>query len=147
TLFRETWKRRRTPLRRPYWEHTALAPRTSGKGCTLSHTPTPAAQEPGGTQEMFLARRRKAAAKGIQIGKTSQGHLSHVAELAAVPTPNAMEGGQTSRGGKRKGELLMGGIVQLATVPTPMAGSPATETYNAAGNNDYSRKIVELATV
>jgi hypothetical protein len=26
-----------------------------------------------------------------------------------------------------------------------MAGSPATETYNAAGNNDYSRRIVELA--
>jgi hypothetical protein len=26
-----------------------------------------------------------------------------------------------------------------------MAGSPATETYNAAGNNDSSRKTVELA--
>ena len=35
----------------------------------------------------------------------------------------------------------------LASVPTPMAGSPATETYNAAGNSDYSRRIVELATV
>ena len=34
----------------------------------------------------------------------------------------------------------------LASVPTPMSGSPATETYNAAGNNDYSRKIVELAS-
>ena len=37
--------------------------------------------------------------------------------------------------------------VCLATVPIPMAGSPATETYNAAGNNDYSRKMVELASV
>jgi hypothetical protein len=27
-----------------------------------------------------------------------------------------------------------------------MAGSPATETYNEAGNNDYSRKVVELTT-
>ena len=35
----------------------------------------------------------------------------------------------------------------LASVPTPMVGSPATETYNAAGNNDYSRKIVELASI
>ena len=34
----------------------------------------------------------------------------------------------------------------LASVPTPMSGSPATETYNAAGNSDYSRKIVELAS-
>lgn len=33
------------------------------------------------------------------------------------------------------------------SVPTPMAGSPATETYNAAGNSDYSRRIVELAAV
>lgn len=30
--------------------------------------------------------------------------------------------------------------------PTPMAGSPATETYNAAGNTDYSRRVVELAS-
>jgi hypothetical protein len=36
--------------------------------------------------------------------------------------------------------------VHLASVPTPMAGSPATETYSAAGNNDYSRKIVQLAS-
>jgi hypothetical protein len=28
-----------------------------------------------------------------------------------------------------------------------MAGSPATETYNAAGNSDYSRRIVELASL
>ena len=43
------------------------------------------------------------------------------AQLSAVPTPNAMEGGQTSRSGKRKGELLMGGIVQLASVCSPTA--------------------------
>ena len=144
TLFTLTWKERATPLGRRYLERAVSVLRTSGKGCTsvpmpqvhdkqgpkteeqqaamkakghgvanlnetamLSSVPTPAAQEPGGTQEMFLARRRNAAARGISIGKTSQGHMSHVA--------------------------------QLATVPTPMAGS-------AAGNNDYSRKIVELAT-
>ena len=33
----------------------------------------------------------------------------------------------------------------LAGWPTPMAGSPATESYNEAGNNDSSRKTVELA--
>ena len=32
----------------------------------------------------------------------------------------------------------------LAGWPTPMAGSPATENYNEAGNNDSSRKTVEL---
>jgi len=30
--------------------------------------------------------------------------------------------------------------------PTPMAGSPGTENYNPAGNTDYSRKVVELAS-
>jgi hypothetical protein len=30
-------------------------------------------------------------------------------------------------------------------LPTPMAGNPGTEDYNAAGNTDSSRKTVELA--
>ena len=71
TLFVETWKRRVTPLRRRYWEHTARAPLTSGSGCT------------------------------------------------SVP---------------------------IDSLPTPMAGTPAQNGNSAAGNNDYSRKIVELAT-
>ena len=97
TLFKLTWRRKRTPLGRLYLEQQALGLRTSGKGCT------------------------------------------------SVPTPNLPSGGPNPRGSK--GELPMGGIVQLATVPTPMAGSPATETYNAAGNTDYSCRIVELASV
>jgi hypothetical protein len=32
--------------------------------------------------------------------------------LSGWPTPNAMEGGSTSRSGSRKGELLIGGLVQ-----------------------------------
>jgi hypothetical protein len=139
--------------------------------------------------------------------------------LAAWPTPNAMEGGQTSRSGERKDEVLMGGMARLASWrtpdrtdsdrgvhphpdaqagshslvtesglaswsspsardwkdtpgmattgtdpdgtererldqlprqahlsgwPTPMAGSPATEEYNEAGNNDSSRRTQAL---
>jgi hypothetical protein len=37
------------------------------------------------------------------------------------------------------------GIAQMAPWPTPMAGTPAQNGYNAAGNNDSSRKTVELA--
>lgn len=33
---------------------------------------------------------------------------------------------------------------EMASWPTPMAGSPATETYNEAGNTDSSRKTVAL---
>ena len=32
----------------------------------------------------------------------------------------------------------------LAVWPTPMAGSPGSETYNEAGNTDSSRRTVEL---
>lgn len=45
-------------------------------------------------------------------GHTKPHDLSNMAALAAWPTPNAMEGGQTSRSGERKDELLMGGMVQ-----------------------------------
>lgn len=74
----------------------------------------------------------------------------------SVPTPNTMDTlppmdyerrlnhpsrpGRTTSGNLRE-------VVTLGSVPTPMAGSPATETYNAAGNTDYSRRIVELAAV
>ncbi len=38
--------------------------------------------------------------------------LQTQAAMAFWPTPNAMEGGQTSRSGKRKDELLLGGLVR-----------------------------------
>lgn len=49
------------------------------------------------------------------LERRAQGHmlnLDDVATLAGWPTPNTMDGGQTSRGGDRKDELLMGGLVQ-----------------------------------
>jgi len=46
--------------------------------------------------------------------------LNMGAQLADWPTPNTMTGGQTSRGGTRKGEPLMGGLVQLASWATPV---------------------------
>ena len=41
---------------------------------------------------------------------------------------------------------LLGRVVWLTGWPAPMAGSPATENYNEAGNNDSSRKTVALVT-
>ena len=57
--------------------------------------------------------------------------LPRVAQLAAWPTPNTMEGGQTSRGGKRKGEALMGGLVGWATPKVADGrGNPYDPTEN-----------------
>jgi len=108
TLFVETWKRRVTPLRRRYWEHTARAPLTSGSGCTSVPTPQAADMTGGGQAKRALRSHR-------ENGVAQSANLNDYA--------------------------------MLASVPTPMAGSPATETYNAAGNNDYSRRIVELCGV
>ena len=52
-------------------------------------------------------------ATGVSATERQGGeNLSVIANLAFWPTPNAMEGGQTSRSGKRKDELLMGGLVR-----------------------------------
>ena len=108
TLFKQTWKRKRTPLGRSYLEHTAQGLRTSGKGCTSVPTPNTMDTLP----PMDYERRLNHPSRP---GRTTSGNLREV--------------------------------VTLGSVPTPMAGSPATETYNAAGNTDYSRGIVELASV
>lgn len=100
TLFAETWKRKATPLRRRYWEHTASVRRTSGSGCTSVPSP-------------------KASAAGPDYAILDR---------------------------EESGGISLATATALASVPTPMAGSPATETYNAAGNTDYSRRIVELAS-
>jgi hypothetical protein len=48
--------------------------------------------------------------------------------------------------GKNTVPLYLGEVAEMAAWPSPLSGSPATETYNAAGNNDSSRKTVELVT-
>jgi hypothetical protein len=52
--------------------------------------------------------------RGVNAGNP----LETAARMAAWPTPNAMGGGQTSRGGDRKDELLIGGLVGSWATPT-----------------------------
>jgi hypothetical protein len=54
--------------------------------------------------------------------------------LTGWPTPNAMEGGATSRSGDRKDELLIGGLVRGITTPSSTAETrnPAASALNAA---------------
>ena len=132
TLFKQTWKRRVTPLGRRYLEHTASVRRTSDNAFTS--LPTPCQQD------------------GPK-GGPSQGtdRLPGAASLASVNTPQYTDyhSGQAKRHlnrkeshhGRRNNDLAM-----LATVPTPMAGMPAQKGYNEAGSTDYARKIVSLAS-
>lgn len=45
-------------------------------------------------------------------GHTASARRTSASDCTGWPTPNAMEGGSTSRSGDRKGELLIGGLVQ-----------------------------------
>lgn len=86
---------------------------------------------------------------------TSSGHVIYRLRASAPrtsgsgctswPTPNAMDGGQTSRGGDRKGELLMGGLVQPASWPTPQGadGTRGSKTMQRRGTN-YTMKGAAL---
>lgn len=147
TLFAETWKRRVTPLRRRYWEHTASVPRIGDSGFTS--VPTPTSQDHKSDGPKVLARIGTDQMRDTDQGLRNFAQLAtvptpmagspateaynaagnsdysrRIVELAALPTPNAMEGGQNSRGGSRIGELLKGGIVKLATVATPTCPAP-----------------------
>ena len=120
TLFAETWKRKATPLRRRYWEHTASAHRTSDSA-SISSVPTPKAQdgERGVCQSsitgLIEGTRRPS---GAQRGK----ELNITAKLAAIPTPRGTDG---SKGGPNqagsKGDLMLPSMAALSTVSSPSA--------------------------
>jgi len=87
-----TWKTRVTPAGRPICALRASGHHTSGKGCTgwLSPQAADSKRVDGGTVPTLPA----------------------AVQLMGWPTPNAMEGGATSRSGERKDELLIGGLIR-----------------------------------
>lgn len=114
----------------------------------LSSWATPAAQEAGGTPEQFLARKELLnGACGVSL--TS---LALQAQTASWPTPTVLGSSNTrnatanrSVGAKKAhaGTTLVD-AADFASWPTPMAGSPAMNGNNEAGNTDSSRKTVAL---
>src|SRR5262249_54532936 len=92
TMFVLTWKDRLTPSGRLIPALRASGRRTSDKGCTS--WPTPCAQPAESSPEACLERKRRAVAKGSQMG-ISLTDLQVVAKLAAWPTPNTPSGGRS----------------------------------------------------
>jgi len=62
---------------------------------------------------------------------------------ATWPTPCQQDG---PKGGPSQGTDRLPAAAHLASWPTPMAGTPAQNGYNEAGNTDSSRKTVALAS-
>jgi hypothetical protein len=121
TLYKTTWKRKRTALGTPYWAHTASVPRTSASAST--GWATPAAQEPGGTPEQHLARKRAAVAAGAKMGATAVTTLSHQAQLTGWATPTSRDhkdGAMQEVDVPIKG--LLGRQVTLSSAATASAG-------------------------
>jgi len=103
TLFKLTWREKVTPAGRLVYRLAASGRRTLDKDFGLWPTSwaSPRATDP--------------KCGGNYTENCEGKDLPKDASLASWPTPNTMEGGQTSRGGKRKGELLTGGLVGWPT--------------------------------
>lgn len=133
-LYRLTWKVRVTPAGRSIY-----ALRASGHHISVSdlallrgwNTPRATDGSNGGPSQAGGALSADAALTGWPTPHENSGtgpgtegreggmNIQTVAALTGWPTPNTMTGGQTSRGGDRKGEPLMHGAAQLAAWPTP----------------------------
>jgi hypothetical protein len=134
--FALTWKAQATPLRRQICVLRASAHRTSDSGFTGWPTAT------------VTTGAQLATGRGVN-GQTGGLSLGGAATMAAWPTAQSRDGansrsGMPERTGGRRRNL--DDYVTLASWPTPMAGTPAQNGNNAAGNNDSSRKTVALAS-
>ena len=109
-----TWKLRVTPCGRAITALRASAHRTSDSG--FGGWGTPLTNHANGTPEAFLERKRKS----MERGSASMGVC--LSDL----------------------NMQVQAWVPVAGWPTPMAGSPGTDTYNPAGNTDSSRRTVAL---
>jgi len=99
-LFKLTWREKVTPAGRLVYRLAASGRRTSDSDSGSWPTPNTPSGGPN-----------------VKSTPTHTGgmDLEGAVTLTSWPTPNTMEGGQTSRGGKRKGELLTGGLVGWPT--------------------------------
>jgi hypothetical protein len=139
TLFAEKWKRRATPLRRRYWEHTARVRPTSGSACTSVPTPQ--------THDVTTRGNTEADCHYYPHD------LSNAAILASVPSPCTPNGGRscstdvmdatgkTIDGRKHTASLEHAVKFALASCATPNATNADKSVRTAEGaENEAIRK-------
>lgn len=142
TLFTLTWKVRYTPSQRPIFAVRASGLRISDRDCTslakLANWKTP------------CERDHHPAGKHLN-DQQDQIQLAHQVELTNWRSPSASdgEGGVMEIRAETAGKYKLRDEAELANLgawPSPMAGTPAQNGYNEAGNTDSSRKTVELVS-
>lgn len=136
-LFSLTWRASVTPSGRLIYRLRASEARTGDSALASWPTPT----TPSGGQSVphgtTAAGRRPDGSKATVT-------LENVACLSGWATPTTSEGTGSKRADNKQGGESLRTQALLAAWPTPMAGSPGTDTYNEAGNTDSSRKTVAL---
>jgi hypothetical protein len=93
----------------------------------------------GGRKPADLSRLTRDSGSKVQLT------INHAAHLSAWPTPTTRDWKDGKQNSNVPVNALLGREVWATGWPTPMAGTPAQNGNNAAGNNDSSRKTVELA--
>jgi hypothetical protein len=159
TLYTLTWKERATPSGRLICALRASARRTSDSASGLLGWPTPhlnsttgpgAEGREGGLNIQTAAQLSSwptPTSRDWKDGSECQNVplnalLGRVAWLTTWNTPRATDG---SNGGPNQSGGALPADAAMAGWPTPRAGTPAQNGNNEAGNNDSSRKTVELA--
>ena len=170
TVFTTTWKRADTPSGRLICRLAASERFIAGTDCGSWPTPKAEDSESTGAHRgrpdtLTSASRLSAWAtpaqrdyKGTNLksyadrggGRKGEQLPNQVRQMVAWPTPNTPSGGRSVSPDKmdatgrtadgRKHTASLEHAVKFAAWPTPMAGSPATETYNEAGDTMSSRK-------
>lgn len=146
TLFALTWKLKITPSGQWVCLLRASARRTDASACSS----WPTARAADGEKNV---RSLEGSLKEIER-KGGPQDLNQAACLASWATPSARDWHSASgspeflagRAEQTRGKPLSEQAFTLAIWPTPMAGTPAQNGNNAAGNNDSSRKTVALCS-
>lgn len=144
TLFKLIWKQRSTPAGRSICALRASALRTSGKDST--GWPTTRQSDGEKNVRSLEGSLREIERKGGPQDLCQASQLTGWA--TTTTTRDWKDTGDLSKSMVRKDGKLRNDTIprqaSLASWPTPMAGTKATETYNEAGNTDSSRKTVAL---
>ena len=125
------WNVSVTPHKRLLFRLSASMPRTEGTGFGLWPTPTVSSQ----------AQVAWDKTPGQTGGTTLKGAVLESMGLWPTPTKAISDGGQSSRSGKRKGELLLTGMARMFPTPTTQDAS------NNGGASQMNRNTLPLNAV